>query len=224
MTASPAVVVMSKAPRPGAVKTRLGPQLGPIRCAELQAVLLGRAVATALASAPGRVVVAVDPPAAVPEVAARLPASLEVIAQAGTNIGERMAAAAGYAFDAGCRPVVVIGTDVPRLRPGHLLGARGMLGSGKDVVFGPALDGGYYLVGLSAPSHAVFAIDAASWGGPLVLRASTAAADAAGLTTGFLEPLRDLDTPEDAAAHLASPDLSPEIRRALRGHPRVPAR
>ena len=211
MTASPAVVVMPKAPRAGAVKTRLVPQLGPTGCAELQMVLLHQAVVTALAGSPGSVVVAVDPPAAVPEVAAGLPAGLEGIAQEGADLGERMAAAAGHAFAAGRRPVVVIGTDVPLLRPGHLLGALDLLGSGDDVVFGPALDGGYYLVALSLPSRAVFALDPAWWGGPSVLEASRAAALAAGLTTGFRSRCATWTLPRTwppTSPHLTSPKRS----------------
>jgi glycosyltransferase A (GT-A) superfamily protein (DUF2064 family) len=80
------------------------------------------------------------------------------------------------------------------------------------VVLGPALDGGYYLIGLRAAPHTeLFALDAAWWSTDKVLAATLDLADDAGLRTQLLAPLRDLDTPEDAAALLADPMLPPRI-------------
>ncbi|MGH2926989.1 MAG: TIGR04282 family arsenosugar biosynthesis glycosyltransferase [Solirubrobacteraceae bacterium] len=209
------VLVMAKAPRSGSVKTRLAPMLGHARCAALQAVLLGQAVATAEACRAAHTVVAVDPPEVIAEIAAELPPTCELLTQSDGDLGERMAAASSGVLAATAGPLVVIGTDLPLLRTSHLEDAFGALETGCDVVFGPALDGGYYLVGLRGEHREVFDIAPASWGGPDVLSASLAAAGTARLRVGLLEVQRDLDTARDAIALLSSPELPAAIREAL---------
>lgn len=206
---------MAKVPRPGSVMTRLAPLLGHDGCARLQGSLLWRAAQVASAAAPGAAFLAVAPPGGRSDVEDLVPAGIRIVPQVGTHLGERMASAAGAAFDAGHAPVVVIGTDVPLLVPGTLRQALATLASGADVVFGPAVDGGYYLVGLRAFGPEVFALDPALWGGPGVLDASLAASGALGLRAATLEPLRDLDTPEDAAALVRDPGLPSGIGQAL---------
>jgi glycosyltransferase A (GT-A) superfamily protein (DUF2064 family) len=112
-------------------------------------------------------------------------------------------------------PLVVIGTDIPLLAPSHLLTAFDQLHSGCDAVFGPALDGGYYLVGLTQARPVLFDLHPTSWGGPTVLDDSMARARATNLSVGLLDPLRDLDTPEDAEALLRDPRLPAEVRQLL---------
>lgn len=234
--AGPAVLIMAKAPRPGMVKTRLHSLLGPDGCAVLQARLIrqvsavaatvgevpvlpatGDAAAAPAASA-GEVTVfaAVDPPDAAAELAGLVPDTTRLLGQRGTGLGERLTAATGDVLGAGHRPVVVIGTDVPTLTPGRLAAAFGALAAGHDVVFGPALDGGYYLAGLSRPLPGLFALDPALWGGGTVLAASLAAARRLGLRAGLLPALRDLDTPADAQVLLGDPLLPEAVAEVLR--------
>ncbi len=96
--------------------------------------------------------------------------------------------------------------------------------AGADTVFGPALNGGYYLVGMARPLPELFAIDPALWGGPQVLAASRHAARDAGLRVGQLPALRDLDTPQDAAEFLAEGALPEDIAALLHTRPRHDAR
>lgn len=205
----PSVLIMARAPRPGAVKTRLQPLLGAPGCARLQAAMIERTLRLAGQVAPERCWLALDRPCDVP-------ATARVLRQRGDGLGARMRDAVEQVCSEQPGPVLVIGTDVPTLDARHLRAAAGMLADDVDVVFGPALDGGYYLIGLRRPCAAVFAIDPSLWGGPQVLAASLAAADTAGLCTGLLEPLRDLDTPEDAHALLADGALPEELARLLR--------
>lgn len=209
-----AVVVMSKAPRPGSVKTRLAPVLGHGGCAALQAVLLRQALASARAAAPDRTFLAVDPPDAVADLASELH-QVHVFAQSGAHLGERMESAADHVLARGHRPVLLIGTDVPLLRPADLADAFNRLQTDCDVVFGPALDGGFYLVGVRDRACGAFGIDPAMWGGPEVLSASLSMARGSGLRTGLLRPLGDLDTAADARALLDDQDLPIEVRQAL---------
>lgn len=112
-------------------------------------------------------------------------------------------------------PIVLIGTDVPLLTSERIIEATGLLEAGHDVVFGPALDGGYYLIAVRRPTPAVLDIDPALWGGPQGLESSIAVARAAGLDGAFLPTLRDLDTPEDARALAADAALPPAIHAIL---------
>jgi rSAM/selenodomain-associated transferase 2/rSAM/selenodomain-associated transferase 1 len=193
-------LIMARAPRPGAVKTRLEQMLDPSGCARLQAALIQRTVTLAQQVAP--TYLSVDGELALPGVT--------TLAQEGPDLGARMR----NAVERVGGPVVVIGTDVPTLTADHLRSAICGLAD-HDVVFGPALDGGYYLIALRQPRPEPFAIHPALWGGPCVLDASIAAATTAGLRVGLLAPLRDLDTPEDARALLAEGAVPGEIAQLL---------
>ncbi|MDE3202636.1 MAG: TIGR04282 family arsenosugar biosynthesis glycosyltransferase [Acidobacteriota bacterium] len=206
-----AVVVMAKAPRPGHVKTRLAPLLGHDGCARLAAALLQHSVSVAVASGL-EVTVAFDPPDGRAEIAALLPAGVGLEAQAPGDLGQRMAAAAARPLGQG-HPVVLIGTDAPTLTSASLLAAARELRR-VDAVFGPAADGGYYLLGLSRPAPGLFALGS-RWGGPEVLDASLVAARRAGLSVSRLETRRDLDTPDDAAALAADERVPAGLRRLL---------
>lgn len=209
MNRQPSVLIMARAPQAGAVKTRLQPLLGPHGCARLQAAMIERTLRLAEQVAPGRCWLALDRPYDVISTA-------RALRQRGSDLGARMCHAVEQVSSERPAPVLVIGTDVPALDAGHLRAAEEMLAGAVDVAFGPALDGGYYLIGLRRPCAAMFAIDPGLWGGSQVLAASLAAADAIGMRTGLLEPLRDLDTPEDARALLADDALPEKLARLLR--------
>ncbi|MFF4544026.1 TIGR04282 family arsenosugar biosynthesis glycosyltransferase [Streptomyces sp. NPDC001435] len=214
-TTAPAVLIMAKPPRPGTVKTRLHPLLGPQRCAHLQAQLIEHALDTArstghrtyLAYAPA------DHPSA-HALGPPLPAGTRTLCQRGTDLGERLTLAVTDAFADGAGPLLVIGTDAPTLTRDHLIDALSTLES-RDAVLGPALDGGYYLIGMGAPHTELFALDPAWWSTDKVLTTTLELAGEAGLRTGLLAPLRDLDTPEDAAEFLVDPALPSRIAAVL---------
>jgi glycosyltransferase A (GT-A) superfamily protein (DUF2064 family) len=171
----------------------------------------------ALAASVAPTFVAVDPPEAAAEVGPLLPAGVPVFGQVGPDLGARMAAAVAHVAARTGGPVLVLGTDVPTLTAGALRRAAGLLTDGADAVVGPALDGGYYLIGLPDPDPAAFAIDPALWGGDQVLAATLSALDGAGRAPVLLDPLPDLDTPADARALLAAAGLPEQIARLLRG-------
>lgn len=212
--ARPAAIVIAKAPRPGLCKTRLEPLLGPDGCARLQAVLVRRAAAWA--AAVGDAYVAFTPADAREEMAALAPGAT-LIEQADGDLGARLAAAIGEVLAArGAGPVLLVGVDTPQLRAAHAEAALDDLRAGLDVTFGPATDGGYYLVGLSEPHPELFALPSEAWGGPEVLRLTLAAADAAGLSLGLLGSERDLDDASDVRAFLADPLTCGELADLLR--------
>ncbi|NUS53658.1 MAG: glycosyltransferase [Streptomycetaceae bacterium] len=214
MTAA-AALVMAKAPRPGTVKTRLHPLLGPAGCAALQAALIAHT--TALTCGEGLpTFLAVDPPDQIAATRRLVPPGVRLFAQDAGHLGQRLTAAVREVFARHGGPLVVVGTDAPTLAPGLLRAAVTVLAGGADVALGPALDGGYYLIGLRAPHTRVFELDPRLWSGDRVLAATLALAERAGLAVELLTPLRDLDTPADAAAFLGDPALPAEIADRLR--------
>ncbi len=189
---------MARAPVAGAAKTRLEPLLGPGGCARLQVELIRHT----LAVVPAGTHVACDGPVDAGE--------HPTFAQHGGHLGERLT----HAVDRVGAPVLVVGTDLPSLTRDDLRAAKRALDA-ADVVFGPAADGGYWLIGLRRALPALFAIDAELWGGPDVLEASLARAHAGGLRTALLDERCDLDTPADARALLADPRTPPAIAACL---------
>jgi rSAM/selenodomain-associated transferase 2/rSAM/selenodomain-associated transferase 1 len=113
--------------------------------------------------------------------------------QRGRDLGERMRHVIHRGMDQGCRQVVLIGTDIPGLTPGHLDAAFEALNH-SDVVLGPSRDGGYWLVGLGCKADIFQGV---SWGGGQVLQHTLEKAKRRGLTVTCLETLDDIDTLED---------------------------
>ena len=209
-------LVMAKAPRPGSAKTRLEPLLGGEGCAALQAELIGVVTAWAAAVSPGRAHVACGPDAgAVAEVAAWAAGGVEAFADGEGDLGDRLAAASGRVLDAAPGPLLVVGTDMPMLRERDGEAAAEQFDGGADVVLGPALDGGYWLVGLARPVSELFELGA-EWGGQRVLERTLEIASGLGLRVGLLDERRDLDDPEDARALLADPALPDGVAGVLR--------
>jgi rSAM/selenodomain-associated transferase 1 len=207
---------MAKAPRAGECKTRMEPLLGPAGCARLQAALTRRAAAWAREVAPGAAFLAYTPEGSLDEMVELVPPGTDLFLQEGAHLGERLAAATARVLHMHDGPVVVIGTDLPTLSLAHAEAALDDLENGCDVSFGPAFDGGYYLVALARDLPEVFALPAGAWGGADVFELSLRAAATAGLQFGMLRAERDLDTPADARAALADPSFPEEIVALLR--------
>jgi hypothetical protein len=206
-----ALAVFVKLPRPGLVKTRLLPVLGQELAADLYRALAERVLA---ATTPRRGdyerLVFFDPPDAGEAMRSWLPAG-RLRRQEGADLGARMRAAFDRVFARGARQAVLIGSDEPRLSRADVLLALGAL-ERHDLVLGPALDGGYYLVGLRRSVPALF--DGIDWSSGRVLEDTRARAEAEGLAVTLLEPRRDIDTAEDLAAEW--PSLAAFLERELR--------
>lgn len=211
---SVSALVMAKAPRAGAVKTRLEPVLGAAGCAALQGAMIGVAARWAADVAPGAAYLAYGPDgAAEAELAPYVPPGVELFADGAGDLGDRLAFATESVLRERPGPLLVVGTDMPLLSSVHALDAEQALAN-ADVCFGPALDGGYWIVGLSRPHPEIFALGEA-WGGPEVLDRSLASAAAAGLATSLIGRERDLDDESDARALLAEPALPAPIAELL---------
>lgn len=111
--------------------------------------------------------------------------------QSGSDLGERLSAALSFIP----APSIVIGSDCPFIDSKLIARVSGYLHEGWDLVIVPALDGGYVLIGLQKPQPTLFSdID---WGSERVLEQTLKAADRIGLSRQVLEPLSDIDRPED---------------------------
>jgi uncharacterized protein len=181
------VLVMVKYPSPGAVKTRLASRIGPdAACRLFEAFIRDLAARLTLLGWP--VTWAVWPPDA--RLDALVPGH-RCVPQAGRDLGERLERAVHDCLAAAALPVVAIGADAPHLDPARLREAADALRGEVDVVLGPAEDGGYYLIGLRAPSPALFR--GIAWGSAGVLAATLERARDAQLRTRLLAPTFDVD-------------------------------
>ena len=105
----------------------------------------------------------------------------------------------------GNKQVLVVGTDCPLIDKTYLNSAFEALQHGNGVVLGPAEDGGYVLIGMKRFNYALFA--GISWGTDRVLEQTRAALVRTGWTWSELEPLWDIDRPDDLYRMYADPRL-----------------
>ncbi|MGE9271042.1 MAG: TIGR04282 family arsenosugar biosynthesis glycosyltransferase [Verrucomicrobiales bacterium] len=181
------VVVFTRYPELGRVKSRLAATLGPERACEIHDQLARHAVAEARGWG-GELQIRVT--GGEPEQWDRWLGPAVWLDQGGGDLGERLARAVDAAFGDGCEKLVLMGTDCPGLDRRVLARSFEVLAE-KDVVFGPAEDGGYYLVGLNRRIEGLF--DGVDWGTDRVLAQSLAKAPDAGL----LARLSDVDVEDD---------------------------
>jgi uncharacterized protein len=212
---APAVLIMARAPRQGEVRKALEPVIGAEGCAALQSALIEQAISWAGEAAPGRVHIAHEPPDAGPAFRALAAPDVALFPQNGDGIGGRLADAVGRVFVHNDGPLLVTWPDLPRLRPDHASAALGDLEAGCDLVLGPVVDGGFYLIALARPLPDLFTLSEQAWrGGDAVAMAAAAVRDR-GLEIGLLRADRALHRPADVRAALADPLTPPDIRRIV---------
>lgn len=200
---APVVLLFLKAPEPGKVKTRLAAALGD----ETAAAIYRRLVENQLRNIPPdwRVRVVYDPPDALECFQAWLGTWLEYRPQLPGDLGVRLAAAAAEAFAEGTETVFCIGGDCPNLCSDTLTEARSRLLEGNHLVFIPADDGGYVLVGLNSPCPEIF--ENIPWSTPETLLVSLNRAEAEGRKVALLPSKFDIDTRADLERILPTPGM-----------------
>jgi rSAM/selenodomain-associated transferase 2/rSAM/selenodomain-associated transferase 1 len=202
------LIVFGRYPRVGKTKTRLIPALGPVGAAALQKRLAEKTVATARQTAIriGARLVFCHDGGREQQLRQWLGGRpIHFRPQATGDLGRRMHLAMQCAFDGGARRVVLVGTDIPGLTAAILEQAFAALDE-KDLVIGPSIDGGYWLVGMTRPEN-IF--DGITWSRPDVLENTLTLARRKGMTPCLLDPLNDLDTPGDLAREMG-PGQSPQ--------------
>lgn len=193
---------MARAPVEGTVKRRLAAVTGSGEALRLHLELLTHTLteATRRPLAPVTWWVAGDPRHVLVHQLARDHA-VAVRAQQGADLGQRLAAVFASSL-ADADFCVVIGSDCPPLDTGYLEQACAALGAGRDLVLGPAEDGGYVLIGLRSPRPSLF--EEMPWGGDDVARRTLNAATELGLDGLTLPMLWDVDRVEDLRRYRAA--------------------
>lgn len=114
--------------------------------------------------------------------------------QLGDNLGDRMLNAFTDGFDQGYDKIILIGSDLPDLNEQHIKKTISYLDN-NDVVFGPADDGGYYLIGMNTLIPNIFKDK--PWSQPNLLKVTLQELDELNHSVATLENLNDIDTYED---------------------------
>ena len=180
----PRIIIFVKAPRPGFVKTRLAAALGnEAACAAY--CQLTETVLAHLAPLP-HLEIRFTPDDAENEITQWLRGDWSARPQGNGDLGERM----HRAFTEANSPAIIIGSDCPEVEMSDLQAASEALQT-HDAVFGPATDGGYWLIGLNAPCQPLF--EGIEWSTESVLKTTLAKADEADLSVHLLRELADVD-------------------------------
>jgi uncharacterized protein len=186
------VIVIAKEPVPGRVKTRLTPPFSPAEAALLAEAALTDTLAAVAATPVTCRVLALDG-----RPGEWLPDGFGVLPQRGDGLDERLAAAFADAHAALPLPMVLIGMDTPQVTPELLAeAARALVSDEADAVFGPAADGGFWLLGLRRPDRSLLA-------GVPMSRPDTGCVQLgrlaeAGLRVAMVPELTDVDTVAEA--------------------------
>ncbi len=195
------LIVFTRYPEIGVTKTRMIPILGAAGAANLQREMtehiLSRVVGHRALNDPA---VEIRYEGGNDDLMRRwLGPEFEYVLQRGADLGERMKRAFEDAFESGAASAIIIGTDIPDLTEKVVKNAFALLKQ-KDMVLGPAKDGGYYLIGLQKKAFSPTNGDLFSgikWGGNDVLKKTLNAATELGISSALVEELADVDRPED---------------------------
>jgi rSAM/selenodomain-associated transferase 1 len=183
------VCVFARLPRLGSVKRRLAREIGARAALQFYRRTLARTLRMLAADRRFRTVVAVTPDRA----AGAWLAGLPTVPQGGGDLGKRMERAAGRWPH---RRVAIVGSDIPELTAADVAAAFRRLGSAQ-ACFGPAADGGYYLVALS-PRRPSRPFGRVRWSSEWAL--ADTLANFRNQRVGFVRELHDVDTAEDLRA------------------------
>ncbi len=199
------LVIMAKAPRPGAVKTRLAPSLSPAAVTAFYCCLLDDTLA--LARSLDDVEVAIMCPSSDVNELARLSGNqARVVAQKGEGLAAGLTSVFAHFAEGHQRRTIAFNSDSPHLPRSVLEDAFETLAA-HDVVVGPTHDGGYYLVGAKASHPTLFAGD--GMGTSSALERLLSCARTLELSVGFAAPFYDIDVADDLTRLAAELRLAP---------------
>lgn len=191
------VVLMARYPEPGQVKSRLASHIGDPGALQVYESLLARAVnaVTSLDANRFSRAVAVTP-ASCSDLFAEEHLDFDlVVPQVEGDLGRRMHSALDLFINKkSMSACILIGADIPRLSIEVIEEAAIRLAA-ADLVLGPAVDGGYYLIGMNKMHPEL--LEGIEWGTSTVLERTLEKARVSGLTVALLHELRDLDNADD---------------------------
>lgn len=210
-----AIIIMTKIPRAGNVKTRLQPFLTPAQSAEIAAVFLQDSEEKAQKIC-DKTIIAFTPPEKKDDLFNFVSSKNTFIAQSGKDLGERMFNAFEFAFENGSDSVVMIGTDSPGFPAVFIERAFNFL-ENSDAVLGESEDGGYYLIGLKTLRKEIF--ENVEWSSPETFVQTVRNIENCGLSLTCVPKWHDVDFPEDLrrlkTELLENPKLAPKTAKWL---------
>ncbi len=185
------LILFTRYPEPGRTKTRLEPILGPEGAAELHRLMVENALRMATDAIKDlKIVLEIHHTGDESAMRGWLGDDLFYRPQSGGDLGARMLAS----FKMSLSPAVLMGSDCPDLTA-ETIGAAFKTLASKEVVLGPAADGGYYLIGMQRPLDEVFRD--IPWGHDNVLALTRERLLKSSISWDELETLNDVDRPED---------------------------
>lgn len=209
------LLIFAKQPQAGQTKTRLCPPFSLAEAALIYEAMLHDMLALTNGVVEVERWLFYAPTATAADYFKGLAPQMHALPQHGADLGARLIDAFANAFAAGATSVVVIGTDTPDLPEAYINQAFTLLEStAVDVIFGPATDGGYYLVGARTNWPELFTD--IPWSTAEVLSASLHKAATAGISTMLLPEWYDIDTLHDLQQLLVSANqTAPQTRRTI---------
>ena len=199
------LVIMAKAPRPGAVKTRLESSLSPGAISDFYRCLLDDTLTLARSLSDVEIAI-MCPDSDASELAEFAGKGANIVSQNGEGLAAGLTSVFTHFADGHQKRVIAFNSDSPHLPRAVLEEAFETLRT-HDVVVGPTHDGGYYLVGAKACHPTLFASD--GMGTSSALERLLSRARALKLSVGLAEPFYDVDVAEDLTRLAAELRLAP---------------
>jgi len=193
------LILFVRAPALGRGKRRLARDIGDIAAVHFERLMIARLICRLASDRRWRLRIAVTPDWECRQ-ARRWRRGMKVVAQGGGDLGDRMRHAIAAAPPG---PVVLIGSDIPAVEARHIAAAFRVLGR-QDLVFGPADDGGFWLIGARRRPRLPRLFTGVRWSSPDAL-ADALAGLPAGVTVGFVETLADVDDGDSYRRFVAPP-------------------
>ncbi|WP_392531754.1 TIGR04282 family arsenosugar biosynthesis glycosyltransferase [Nostoc sp. C117] len=192
------LIIFTRYPEPGKTKTRLIPVLGSVGAANLQRQMTEHTILQ-VQELQKVIDISVEVRFAGGDsqlMQEWLGLDLVYQSQGEGDLGSRMTRSLFQAFQSGAENAIIIGTDCPGVNT-QILATAFDKSYTFDLVIGPAMDGGYYLIGLRQPISELFAN--IEWGTAQVFQKTVEIAQKLNLSQINLPPLADIDRPEDLA-------------------------
>lgn len=201
---NPAIILTTRIPINASCKTRLSPLLGPDeRCLLQQAMIEDELEAIRQTGLP--CLAFITPMEAAGHMKTLMGPEATLFPQTGGGLGQIMLNAFRSAFEAGYKPCILVGSDIPQLEAGDFLEAIEALQE-SDVVLGPTEDGGYCLIGMNEPCPEAFDVQSYSTGS--VLDETIRSLENTGKKVSLVKEHEDIDTPDDLRMLLKNEDSS----------------
>jgi uncharacterized protein len=187
------LVIMAKAPKPGAVKTRLTPRLSLQAVTAFYRCLLADTLALAR-SLVGVEIAIMCPDSDVNELASLTGQGVRVVAQKGEGLAAGLTSVFAHFVEGPQRRIIAFNSDSPHL-PRSVIEEAFEILRAHDLVVGPTDDGGYYLVGAKASHPTLFS--GGGMGTSSALERLLSRARVLELSVGFEDPFYDIDVADD---------------------------